>query len=140
MHRKEILTMSEQQPLQLSAPRHLKYEARSCWERLVPILNARGTTNISQSIVEQYCMSYRISRLAYQDIEEHGLVNDVTGKKNPNVATYENAVKNIRSLGNDLGLSPASQVAIQKLIIDSSDSDDENESLSFKERVDSMKF
>lgn len=139
MHGKEILKMAEQQPLQASAPRHLKYEARSMYERLVPILNARGTTNISQSIVEQYCMTYRISRLAYQDIEEHGLVNDATGKKNPNVATYENAVKNIRALGNDLGLSPASQITIQKLILES-DNDDENESLSFKERVDNMKF
>lgn len=138
MHGKEILTMAERQPLQITAPRHLKKEARSCWEKLVPILNARGTTNISQSIVEQYCMSYRISRLAYQDIEEHGLVNDATGKKNPNVATYENAVKNLRALGNDLGLSPASQIAIQKIIVESDN--DENESLSFKERVDNMKF
>lgn len=131
--------MAEQKPLQVSAPRHLKYEARSMYERLVPILNERGTKNISLSIVEEYCMTYRISRLAYQDIEEHGLVNDATGKKNPNVATYENAVKNIRALGNDLCLSPASQVSIQKLIIES-DNDDENESLSFKERVDNMKF
>lgn len=139
MHRKEILTMAEQQPLQPTAPRHLKKEARSMYEKLVPILSQRGTTNISQSVLEQYSMTYRISRLAYQDIEEHGLVNEATGKKNPNVATYENAVKNIRALGNDLGLSPASQVAIQKLIIES-DNDDENESLSFKERVDNMKF
>lgn len=129
--------MAEQQPLQVSAPRHLKYEARSMYERLVPILNARGTTNISQSIVEQYCMSYRISRLAYQDIDDNGLIDPETGKKNPNVATYENAVKNIRALGNDLGLSPASQVAIQKLIIES---DSDNETLSFKDRVDKMKF
>lgn len=82
-------------------------------------------------------MSYRISRLAYQDIDDNGLIDPETGKKNPNVATYENAVKNIRALGNDLGLSPASQVAIQKLIIES---DSDNETLSFKDRVDKMKF
>lgn len=130
--------MKEQQPLQPTAPRHLKREARSMYEKLVPILNERGTKNISLSIVEEYCMTYRISRMAYQDIEETGLVNPDNGKKNPNVATYENAVKNLRALGNDLGLSPASQVAIQKLIVESDN--DENESLSFKERVDKMEF
>lgn len=131
--------MAERQPLQLTAPRHLKKEARSCWLKLVPILNERGTTNISQSIVEQYCMSYRISRMAYQDVDARGLIDPDNGKKNPNVVTYENAVKNLRALGNDLGLSPASQVSIQKLIIES-DNNDENESPSFKERVDKMEF
>ncbi|WP_236682331.1 P27 family phage terminase small subunit [Weissella cibaria] len=32
----------------------------------------------------------------------------VDGKKNPNVSVYENSVKNLRSLANDLGLTPAS--------------------------------
>lgn len=107
------------------------------YERLVPILNARGTTKISQSVVEQFCMSYQISRMAYDSIQDDGLILP-DGKKNPNVSTYENAVKNVRALGNDLGLSPSSQVAIQKLI--SEIDDDPQAGMSFKERVDSIKF
>lgn len=129
--------MADDNALQPTAPRHLRNHARAMYERLVPILNARGTTKISQSVVEQFCMSYQISRMAYDSIQEDGLILD-NGKKNPNVSTYENAVKNIRALGNDLGLSPASQVAIQKLIADVED--DPQAGMSFKERVDAYKF
>lgn len=135
--RKENYTMVDREPLQPTAPRYLKGQARSMYEKLVPLLNARGTTSISQSIVEQYCQTWQISRLAFDEIQANGITID--GKKNPAVTTYESAVKNLRGLSNDLGLSPQAMVNLQKLITDSSNSD-EDAGLSFKERFDKMEF
>ncbi|MDF8366180.1 phage terminase small subunit P27 family [Weissella paramesenteroides] len=124
-------------PLQLTAPRYMKGYARTMWDNLVPLLISRGTTNISKSVVETYCQTYSISRQAYEDIVAYGMTDESTGKKNPSVTTYENAVKNLRGLASDLGLTPASQVQLQKLIIDSSD---DHEGQSFSELVKDIKF
>ncbi|WP_404975674.1 phage terminase small subunit P27 family [Weissella paramesenteroides] len=124
-------------PLQLTAPRYMKGYARTMWDNLVPLLISRGTTNISKSVVETYCQTYSISRRAYEDIVAYGMTDESTGKKNPSVTTYENAVKNLRGLASDLGLTPASQVQLQKLIIDSSD---DHEGQSFSELVKDIKF
>lgn len=123
--------------LQENPPKFLRGTARTMYNNLRPILTSRGTKKISQSVLEQYCMSYGISRTAYDDIQERGLIDKDTGKKNPNVATYENAVKNIRSLGNDLGLTPTSQVQLQKLIMESTSEDDDE---TFEEKAGKYKF
>lgn len=123
-------------PLQLTAPRYMKGYTRTMWESLVPLLISRGTTNVSKSVVETYCQTYGISRQAYEDIAEHGMT-DEDGKKNPSVTTYENAVKNLRGLASDLGLTPSSQVQLQKLIIDSSD---EHDGKSFSDLAQDIKF
>lgn len=136
--RKENYTMVDREPLQPTAPRYLKGQARSMYEKLVPLLNARGTTSISQSIVEQYCQTWQISRLAFDEIQEFGITN-ADGKKTGAVTTYESATKNLRGLASDLGLSPQAMVNLQKLIIESSNSD-EDAGLSFKERFDKMEF
>lgn len=107
------------------------------YESLVPLLIERGTTNLSKSTVELYSQTWQISRTAYDSVIKEGTIVD--GKKNPNVSVYENSVKNLRSLANDLGLTPASLVQIQKLIIES-DGSDEDAGLSFKERVDKIEF
>lgn len=123
-------------PLQLTAPRYMKGYTRTMWESLVPLLISRGTTNVSKSVVETYCQTYGISRQAYEDIVEHGMT-DADGKKNPSVTTYENAVKNLRGLASDLGLTPSSQVQLQKLIIDSSD---EHDGKFFSDLAQDIKF
>lgn len=128
--------MTERKPLQPTAPRYLKGQARSMYEALVPLLNDRGTASISQSVVEQYCQTWQISRQAYDEVQDTGITID--GRKNPALTTYEASIKNLRGLASDLGLSPQSQVNIQKLIIDSDKSDDEG--MSFKERADKMQF
>lgn len=129
--------MTNKSGLQPTAPRYLTGQARQMYESLVPLLIERGTTNLSKSTVELYSQTWQISRTAYDSVIKEGTIVD--GKKNPNVSVYENSVKNLRSLANDLGLTPASLVQIQKLIIES-DSSDEDAGLSFKERVDKIKF
>ena len=129
--------MTNKSGLQPTAPRYLVGQARQMYESLVPLLIDRGTTNLSKSTVELYSQTWQISRTAYDSVIKEGTIVD--GKKNPNVSVYENSVKNLRSLANDLGLTPASLVQIQKLIIES-DGSDEDTGLSFKERVDKIKF
>ncbi len=123
-------------PLQLTAPRYMKGYTRTMWESLVPLLISRGTTNVSKSVVETYCQTYGIARQAYESIQEFG-ITDADGKKTGAVTTYENAVKNLRGLASDLGLTPSSQVQLQKLIIDSSD---EHDGKSFSELAQDIKF
>lgn len=129
--------MTNKSGLQPTAPRYLAGQARQMYESLVPLLIERGTTNLSKSTVELYSQTWQISRTAYDSVIKEGTIVD--GKKNPNVSVYENSVKNLRSLANDLGLTPASLVQIQKLIIES-DSSADDAGLSFKERVDKIKF
>lgn len=129
--------MVDKDKLQPTAPRYLKGQARTMYESLVPLLTERGATAISQSIVEQYCQTWQISRLAFDTIQELGIF-DGNGKKSGAVTTYESAIKNLRGLASDLGLSPQSMVNLQKLMLDTEDADDQG--TSFKERADKMKF
>lgn len=128
--------MSEENNLQPTAPRYLSGQARSMYEALVPLLTTRGTTKISQSIVEAYCQTWQISRQSYDAIQELGIV-DENGKKNGAVTTYESAIKNLRSLASDLGLTPQAMVNLQKLIIDS---DDDEDTRTFAEKAQDLKF
>lgn len=126
--------MADENGLQPTAPRYLKGQARSMYEALVPLLTARGTGKISQSIVEQYCQVWSISRQAFDEIQANGIT--LEGKKHPAVTTYESATKNLRGLASDLGLTPQAMVNLQKLIIDS----DEDDGPSFEERASAIKF
>lgn len=126
--------MADENGLQPTAPRYLKGQARSMYEALVPLLNTRGASRISQSIVEQYCQVWQISRQAFDEVQANGIT--IEGKKNPAVTTYESATKNLRGLASDLGLTPQAMVNLQKLIIET----DEEDGMSFEERASAIKF
>ncbi len=128
--------MAEENSLQPTAPRYLTGKAKSLYEVIVPLLASRGTGKLSQSIVEQYCQTWQISRQAYDEIQEFGITN-ADGKKTGAVTTYESATKNLRGLASDLGLTPQAMVNLQKLIIDS---DDDEDTRSFAEKAQDIKF
>lgn len=128
--------MAEENSLQPTAPRYLTGKAKSLYEVIVPLLASRGTGKLSQSIVEQYCQTWQISRQAYDEIQEFGITNS-DGKKTGAVTTYESATKNLRGLASDLGLTPQSMINLQKLIIDS---DDDEDTRSFAEKAQDIKF
>lgn len=128
--------MVDENKLQPTAPRYLSGQARSMYEAIVPLLTTRGTGKLSQSIVEQYCQTWQISRRAYDEIQEFGITN-ADGKKTGAVTTYESATKNLRGLASDLGLTPQAMVNLQKLIIDS---DDDEDTRSFAEKAQDIKF
>lgn len=128
--------MVDENKLQPTAPRYLSGQARSMYEAIVPLLTTRGTGKLSQSIVEQYCQTWQISRKAYDEIQEFGITNS-DGKKTGAVTTYESATKNLRGLASDLGLTPQAMVNLQKLIIDA---DDDEDTRSFAEKAQDIKF
>ena len=127
--------MVDENKLQPTPPRYLTGQARSMYEAIVPLLSSRGTGKLSQSIVEAYCQTWQISRQAYDAIQEFGITN-ADGKKTGAVTTYESALKNLRGLASDLGLTPSSQVQLQRLVMDSNDED----GMTFEERAKSVKF
>lgn len=127
--------MADENKLQPTAPRYLTGKAKSLYEVIVPLLTTRGTGKLSQSIVEQYCQVWQISRQAYDEIQEFGITN-ADGKKTGAVTTYESATKNLRGLAADLGLTPQAQVNLQRLIMDS----DDDSGMTFAERAKEINF
>lgn len=118
-------------------PDYLGRLARSVWRKVVPFLESTNRVQrIDSSLVEQYCSEYELYRQAYADIQENGIqskiyvsLQDASGevvgqdfsgyRKNPAVATMNDALKQLRSIGSELGLSPQArqelmQIASQK--------------------------
>lgn len=91
---------------------------------------------LDKNLVEMYASQYEIYRNAYEDIKENGQVtkvyktvvnpvtgdviaNDMTGyKRNPSTQIYSDAIKQLKSLGSELGLSPASRAELMQLSLD----------------------
>lgn len=118
-------------------PDYLGRLAKICWRKVVPFLEStKRVQRIDTGLVEQYCSQYEIYRQAYADIQENGIqtklfvsLQDSTGaiigkdfsgyRKNPAVATMNDALKQLKSIGSQLGLSPQArqnlmQIASQK--------------------------
>ena len=107
------------------------------WRKMVPVLNASNKmAPLDKNLVEMYASQYEIYRNAYEDIKENGQVtkvyktvvnpvtgdviaNDMTGyKRNPSTQIYSDAIKQLKSLGSELGLSPASRAELMQLSLD----------------------
>lgn len=124
---------------QLSAipPTYLGKLAKECWRKVVPYLEStKRVGRIDSSLVEQYCTEYEMYRMAYDNVTQHGIqraiyrtLQDSTGakigtdfvgyRKNPAVTTMNDALKQLKSIGSQLGLSPQArqelmQIASQK--------------------------
>ncbi len=123
-------------------PKTLKGFARKMWKILVPELRkANFVTEADQSTVESFCMAVEMRHLAYSDIEKNGIqssifktvVNPTTGevishdfcgfRKNPAVTTLSDSIAKIKSLANELGLTPSSRASLLARV--ENDDDDE---------------
>lgn len=123
--------------LPTTPPHHLGTIASAMWRKMVPVLNASNKmAPLDKNLVEMYASQYEIYRKAYDDINENGqvtpvyktVVNPVTGKvinrdmtgykRNPSTQIYSDAVKQLKSLGSELGLSPASRAELMQLSLD----------------------
>ena len=108
------------------------------WRKMVrTLLNASNKmAPLDKNLVEMYASQYEIYRNAYEDIKENGQVtkvyktvvnpvtgdviaNDMTGyKRNPSTQIYSDAIKQLKSLGSEHGLSPASRAELMQLSLD----------------------
>lgn len=114
-------------------PHYLGQLAKGCWRKVVPFLESTNRVQrIDSSLVEQYCSEYELYRQAYADIQENGIqskiftsLQDASGKvvgkdfsgyrKNPAVATMNDALKQLKSIGSQLGLSPEARQELMQI-------------------------
>ncbi|MFT9040169.1 phage terminase small subunit P27 family [Schleiferilactobacillus harbinensis] len=112
--------------LQTRAPKHLSGVARSTWESLVPQLNRQHMIKqIDKNIMTALCEQVQVERLAYEAIEEKGVVLD-SGRKNPACQVLDSATAKVKSLAESLGLSPQARASLMNVETDSSDESTED--------------
>lgn len=107
--------------LQERAPKHLSGVARSTWETLVPLLNQQHMLKqIDKNIMTALCEQVSVERLAYQAIQDNGVVLE-SGRKNPACQVLDSATAKVKSLAESLGLSPAARASLMN--VETSDDD-----------------
>ena len=106
-------------------PNHLWTVARETWRKIVPFLEStQKVQRIDTFLVETYCTNYEIYKIAYEDIKQNGIQQEITKpiqaqgsgeilgeqslgfRKNPAVATMKDAVDTLNKIGIQLGLTP----------------------------------
>lgn len=114
-------------------PHYLGRQAKVVWRKVVPFLESTNRVQrIDSSLIEQYCSEYELYRQAYADIQENGIQSkiyvslqnasgaivgkDFSGyRKNPAVATMNDALKQLRAIGSELGLSPQARQELMQI-------------------------
>ncbi|WP_394707788.1 phage terminase small subunit P27 family [Roseovarius pacificus] len=96
----------------LDAPEWLSEDARSEWDRVMPILSERRILSAADlGSLENYCIAIGTVRETERHLQKYGHVLDVDGafKRNPAVGIQADAIKTARLLAGELGLTPVSR-------------------------------
>jgi P27 family predicted phage terminase small subunit len=115
-------------------PNYLGTVAREVWRKIVPFLeNTNKIQRIDTFLVETYCTNYEIYKLAYEDIKENGIQQEIRKpiqspgsgeilgeqsmgfKKNPAVATMKDATETLNKIGIQLGLTPKGRKELMEI-------------------------
>ena len=115
-------------------PNHLGTVSREVWRKIVPFLeNTNKVQRIDTFLVETYCTNYEIYKLAYEDIKQNGIQQEMKKpiqaqgsgeilgeqslgfKKNPAVATMKDAVDTLNKIGVQLGLTPKGRQELMEI-------------------------
>jgi len=88
------------------------------WQRVAPYLKANTPiSELDRAMLASYCRAYATIQTCENDIRKNGLVqtNQETGarKPNPYVALQSQAMKDLKSLANDLGMSLSSRARME---------------------------
>nr|DAW46507.1 MAG TPA: terminase small subunit [Caudoviricetes sp.] len=121
-------------------PNHLGTVAREVWRKIVPFLESTNKVQrIDTFLVETYCTNYEIYKLAYENVKENGIQQEMTKpiqaqgsgeilgeqflgfKKNPAVATMKDAVDTLNKIGVQLGLTPKGRQELMEIAGEQSD-------------------
>ena len=121
-------------------PNHLGTVAREVWRKIVPFLEStQKVQRIDTFLVETYCTNYEIYKIAYEDIKQNGIQQEITKpiqaqgsgeilgeqslgfKKNPAVATMKDAVDTLNKIGIQLGLTPKGRQELMEIAGEQSD-------------------
>lgn len=121
-------------------PNHLGAGAREVWRKIVPFLESTNKVQrIDAFLVETYCTNYEIYKMAYEDIKQNGIQQEMKKpiqaqgsgeilgeqslgfKKNPAVATMKDAVDTLNKIGVQLGLTPKGRQELMEIAGEQSD-------------------
>lgn len=121
-------------------PNHLGTVAREVWRKIVPFLEStQKVQRIDTFLVETYCTNYEIYKIAYEDIKQNGIQQEMKKpiqaqgsgeilgeqslgfKKNPAVATMKDAVDTLNRIGVQLGLTPKGRQELMEIAGEQSD-------------------
>ena len=121
-------------------PNHLGTVAREVWRKIVPFLEStEKVQRIDTFLVETYCTNYEIYKIAYEDIKQNGIQQEITKpiqaqgsgeilgeqslgfRKNPAVATMKDAVDTLNRIGVQLGLTPKGRQELLEIVGEQSD-------------------
>ena len=116
-------------------PNHLGTVARETWRKIVPFLESTNKVQrIDTFLVETYCTNYEIYKIAYEDIKQNGIQQEITKpiqaqgsgeilgeqslgfRKNPAVATMKDAVDTLNKIGIQLGLTPKGRQELLEIV------------------------
>ena len=115
-------------------PNHLGTVAREVWRKIVPFLEStQKVQRIDTFLVETYCTNYEIYKIAYEDIKQNGIQQEMKKpiqaqgsgeilgeqslgfRKNPAVATMKDAVDTLNKIGIQLGLTPKGRQELMEI-------------------------
>ena len=121
-------------------PNHLGTVARETWRKIVPFLEStQKVQRIDTFLVETYCTNYEIYKIAYEDIKQNGIQQEMKKpiqaqgsgeilgeqslgfKKNPAVATMKDAVDTLNKIGIQLGLTPKGRQELLAIVDEDKD-------------------
>ena len=121
-------------------PNHLGTVARETWRKIVPFLEStQKVQRIDTFLVETYCTNYEIYKMAYEDIKQNGIQQEMKKpiqaqgsgeilgeqslgfRKNPAVATMKDAVDTLNRIGVQLGLTPKGRQELLEIVGEQSD-------------------
>ena len=116
-------------------PNHLGTVAREVWRKIVPFLEStQKVQRIDTFLVETYCTNYEIYKIAYEDIKQNGIQQEMKKpiqaqgsgeilgeqslgfRKNPAVATMKDAVDTLNKIGIQLGLTPKGRQELLEIV------------------------
>ena len=116
-------------------PNHLGTVARETWRKIVPFLEStQKVQRIDTFLVETYCTNYEIYKIAYEDIKQNGIQQEITKpiqaqgsgeilgeqslgfRKNPAVVTMKDAVDTLNRIGVQLGLTPKGRQELLEIV------------------------
>lgn len=109
----------------LECPPYLSQEANAEWKWIVEASEEFGTlNNLDVSTLAAYCEAVSTFRQSTRLIQEEGLTHESRGRiyLNPAYKAQNDASRQIATLGNLLGLSPAARA---RMSIEKADDDDE---------------
>lgn len=121
-------------------PNYLGTVAKEVWRKIAPFLEStEKVQRIDVFLVETYCTNYEIYKIAYEDIKQNGIQQEMKKpiqaqgsgeilgeqslgfKKNPAVATMKDAVDTLNKIGVQLGLTPKGRQELMEIASEQAD-------------------